>query len=155
MRSYTKLFIILCAVGFGPVLYAQAVNPDATPTAVALGQQSMASGLLSFFMPRFLEWLKKLEKFPWIKDGAAKANRWFAVSVSVLQGSGLTWAYHSADAAHPDGWSFAFGSKHSSFEEWIVACLVSFAAQQYFYEQLPSVQADSMARALKKVLKES
>lgn len=155
MRNYTRLFIILCAVCMGPIIYAQAVSPEATPTAVALGQQSVASGLLSFFMPRLLEWLKKLRQVPWIQEGAAKANRWIAIGVSVAQGSGLTWAYHSADALHPDGWSFAFGSKHSSFEEWIVACLLSFAAQQYFYEQLPSVQADSMARALQKVLKES
>lgn len=155
MKSYTKLFIILCALCMGPILYAQAVNPEAAPTAVALGQQSLASMLLSFFLPRLMEVLKRIEKFPWIKDGAAKGNRWFAAGVSALQGSGLTWVYHASDAAHPDGWSFALGSKHSSFEEWVIACLISFAAQQYFYEQLPSVQADSMARALKKVLKES
>lgn len=164
MKTYLTLFAALLMVLCGPTLLlaAQSVatttraTAETVASATAMGQQSFASLLLSFFLPRLLEALKRWEKFSWIKEGAARTNRFVAIAVSVAQGSGLTWVYHRASEAagnQGDGWQFVLGSKHSSAEEWLLACLVSFAAQQYFYEQMPAVQADSMAAALSRALK--
>lgn len=151
--SCSLLTVLLLGTVFAPILIAQTtqVSPEQAASAAALGQQSLASLLLSFFMPRMLEALKEWDRFHWLKAGAARANRIFAACVSVVQGSGLTWTYHRAGelAGSPDGWQFVLGSKHSSFEEWALACLVAFAAQQYFYEHLPAVQAEAIARAVK------
>lgn len=149
MRRYWPLLVGFFVLLVGPTMIAQ--NAQATADTVAgvnaLGQQSFASLLLSFFMPRVLEFLKRWKAFPLIQEGAAKLNRLIAILVSVVQGTGLTWAYHAATGGS-GGWQFVLGSKHSTFEEWVVACLVAFAAQQFFYEQLPTVRADAMARAL-------
>lgn len=145
------LFAILVATAAGSVLLAQtspavaAGVAQTTPpaAAAALGQQSFASILLSFYTPRILEYLKEWDRFPLIERGAAQANRLVAIGVSILQGAGLTWAYHSG----ADGWSFVMGSHHSTFGEFALAVATAFAAQQYFYEQLPSTQAHANAFA--------
>lgn len=154
MRRYGVLMVVAAALlCVAPALAAQGLAGSTAEQAAAvnlLGQQSFASLLLSFFMPRVFEFFKRWDRIPWLREGARRANRIGAIGISVLQGSGLTWAYQSGalgidGASH--GWQFVIGSKHSSIEEWAVACLFSFAAQQYFYEQLPATQADAMARA--------
>ncbi len=139
-------FAVLVATAAGSLLFAQTTSPavaagvaQVTPpaAAAALGQQSFASVLLSFYTPRILEYLKEWDRFPLIERGATVANRAVAIGVSVLQGAGLTWAYHSG----ADGWSFVMGSHHSTFGEFGLAVATAFAAQQYFYEQLPATQA--------------
>lgn len=153
MKRYWTLIVILLVVFFAPVVLAQVsgADPETVASAALLGQQSFASLLISFFMPRIMEALKTWQRFPLMKQGAAKLNRWAAIGASVLQGSGLTYSYHQSG----DGWQFVLGSHHSSFDEWMLACLVAFAANQYFYEQLPSVQAESIARAIKSAIKDS
>jgi hypothetical protein len=150
MKRYLILAAAAAVCFAAPGIYAQAAGAPAeqAASAAALGQQGFASLLQSFLVPRVFAWLKRLDSVPWIREGAKRANRVAAVGVSIVQGSGLTWVYHRAgEVGSPDGWQFVLGSKHSSFEEWAMACLVSFAAQQYFYEQLPSTQVESMARA--------
>lgn len=151
MKRIWYFLVAISALMFCTTLWAQTAAQQTAETVKnvnMMGQQSFASLLMSFFMPRIMEGLKNWKKFPWLQEGAAKLNRGVALLVSVLQGTGLTWAYHRAAEGSHDGWQFIIGSQHSSFEEWIIACFVAWAAQQYFYEQLPSVRADAIARAM-------
>jgi hypothetical protein len=144
MWRYSTLIVLLLIAGTGPILFAQAVNPEQIPQASALGQQGVISVILSFYLPRLMEILKGWKRFPLLQDGARRLNQFIAVLVATAQSVGLTYTYHSGQ----DGWTLMFGSGHSSIEEFGVAFALTLATQQFFYEQIPAVQADNFTRAM-------
>ena len=133
-----------------------AADSQTGAAAAALGQQGIVQLVISFFIPRFLEWAKRWKYFPMWEVGAARLNRIVAVLVAAGQSAGLTAVYHRGttlpDGSVTDGWQFIIGSNHSSFEEFAVAGLIAFGSQQFFYEQMPKVQASALADAFLKAL---